>query len=240
MPTGVYKRKKRIKIKCLICGRKVYTSPAFIKRERKYCSNKCKGIGHRVRRPKRKCSMCGKTFIRRRNLRGKNSFCSQKCYWDFRKLKKGTSNPNWKGGYSKCSICGEALTRYKKNTKCKECHLKTYIISFETRNKMSLSRLKEKNPNWRGGIQYEPYSAEFNDTLKELIRQRDGYKCQMCGVSQMECIKKLSIHHIDYNKLNSNPKNLISLCEGCHTKTHYKQNYWRKYFNELIVDSVYN
>ena len=36
---------------------------------------------------------------------------------------------------------------------------------------------------------------------------------------QREFRDKLSVHHVDYNKQNSVPDNLISLCRGCHIKT---------------------
>lgn len=84
--------------------------------------------------------------------------------------------------------------------------------------------------NWQGGISKEPYPFDFTDELKELIRKRDNYKCQICGCPQAENIHKLSIHHKDYNKDNLNPENLLSLCKSCHTKTNFKREYWIEYF----------
>ena len=43
-------------------------------------------------------------------------------------------------------------------------------------------------------------------------------------------IMKLKRNHIDYDKLNCNPDNLISLCNSCHSKTNYNRNYWINYF----------
>lgn len=39
------------------------------------------------------------------------------------------------------------------------------------------------------------------------------------------------VHHIDYNKLNCNPNNLITLCKSCHMKTNFNREYWLDYFN---------
>lgn len=88
----------------------------------------------------------------------------------------------------------------------------------------------DNNPNWQGGISFEPYGIEFNEDLKEVIRNRDRRKCQMCKKTELENQEKLSIHHIDYNKQNNNPNNLITLCRKCHLKTNHNRDYWINYF----------
>jgi len=75
----------------------------------------------------------------------------------------------------------------------------------------------EKCYLWRGGC-YEPYSEDFNEELKEQIRDRDNYTCQLCGIPECECVEKLHVHHRDNNKKNDEPYNLISLCRSCHSK----------------------
>jgi len=105
----------------------------------------------------------------------------------------------------------------------------------ETRMRMSKSHTGEKNPNWQGGISFNPYPTEWVDLLKESIRQRDNYVCQMCGTHQDELkswSKKLDVHHIDYDKDNCDPKNLITLCRNCHIKTNGNREYWKKCFNK--------
>lgn len=98
----------------------------------------------------------------------------------------------------------------------------------------------EKNGNWLGGKSFEPYGLEFNNNLKEQIRQRDGYRCQECFRHQNELHSKfgkrykLIIHHIDYNKQNNNLDNLISLCRNCHNQTNYSRDDWMKYFKEQV------
>lgn len=86
----------------------------------------------------------------------------------------------------------------------------------------------ENNPNWRGGISKEPYSYDFH-RISKLIRKRDNYICQ-------ECLKKITmkgflcVHHIDYNKHNNAPTNLISLCRNCHSITQVNKEFWIKRF----------
>ena len=69
--------------------------------------------------------------------------------------------------------------------------------------------------------------------LRLAIRTRDDFVCAICGRSEDE-VGILSIHHIDYDKKNSNPKNLISLCRSCHLKTNHNRKYWENYFLSLI------
>ena len=87
---------------------------------------------------------------------------------------------------------------------------------------------KEKNWNWKSGISYEPYGFEFNEELKKLIRKRDNSKCQICGKYGKD------VHHIDYNKKNNDPKNLITLCHKCHSKTGHNRKIWLHYFKEML------
>ena len=103
----------------------------------------------------------------------------------------------------------------------------------KAKEKMRFAHLGEKAPNWKGGKSFEPYTPEFNRQLKELIRQRDDYKCQKCGMPEIENIEKLSIHHIDYNKENCLPNNLIALCKICNSKVNFNRDYWTEYFKKI-------
>jgi hypothetical protein len=83
----------------------------------------------------------------------------------------------------------------------------------------------EKSYLWRGGVSFEPYSTDWTKTLKRSIRERDNYICQLCSQYGNE------VHHIDYNKKNCNPRNLITLCSKCHRRTNFERDYWIRYFN---------
>jgi len=107
----------------------------------------------------------------------------------------------------------------------------------EIREKMSANHADvsgSNNPNWQGGINNLPYGWKFNDKLKYQIRKRDDFTCQFPACGKKENSKAHSIHHIDYDKLNNNPKNLISLCNPCHMKTGYNREYWKEYFSQKI------
>ena len=123
---------------------------------------------------------------------------------------------------------GKKRPEHKLNCKCCFCIIKR----GEYRGKL--------NHAWKGGISSEPYTEEFTGKLKEIIRKRDNYTCQNCGLTNKDNVKiykeNLTVHHIDYNKKNSKENNLISLCKGCHTKSNGNRKYWTKHLQEIIND----
>ena len=92
------------------------------------------------------------------------------------------------------------------------------IIGFKKGNKLG----------WKGGISFEPYSIDWTETLKRVIRERDKYLCKVCN------LYGYCVHHIDYDKKNCNLNNLITLCNSCHTRTNHNRNYWKNYFGKEI------
>ena len=132
-----------------------------------------------------------------------------------------------------------------------DCHRMVYGASDETRQILSKARKGKKlseqqiermriafrgagNPSWRGGLSFEPYTKEFNDQMKWLIRVRDAFTCQFCGMPERENGRALSTHHIDYDKKNTFPNNLICLCDVCHPSVNKNREYWTVYFRDLL------
>ncbi len=109
--------------------------------------------------------------------------------------------------------------------------------SEETKKKQSENRKGNKNPNWNDGSSFEPYAPEFNKEKKQQILERDNYICQnpQCNLEEN---MDLHIHHIDYDKKNNNPENLITLCSSCHTKTNgkKKRQYYTEYYQNIIKE----
>ena len=111
--------------------------------------------------------------------------------------------------------------------------------SEETRARLSVA-LKGRytgsdNGNWLGGIGNFPYAFSFNEVLKEEVRVRDGHRCQLCGVLQIECLERLPVHHIDYDKKNSDPANLLTLCKRCNARVNGNRRYWKALFQVKMI-----
>ncbi|MEK7664220.1 MAG: HNH endonuclease signature motif containing protein [Patescibacteria group bacterium] len=113
----------------------------------------------------------------------------------------------------------------------------------ETKEKISRSRkgkpawnkgiFGKKSHTWKGGLSFEPYSSDWTRFLKRSIRERDQFTCQICSRKQGEEERAaFHVHHINYNKKDCRPNNLVTLCQYCHIKTNFNRNYWEKYFYE--------
>jgi len=58
----------------------------------------------------------------------------------------------------------------------------------------------------------------FTMCLRGQIRERDGERCVVCSAENGPW--KLVVHHIDQDRSNNDPTNLITLCRSCHNRGH--------------------
>jgi hypothetical protein len=152
------------------------------------------------------CPYCITMFTVTDRNKKEQKYCSRKCYSAVISLQmKGSRNPTLGKGHNEIA-----------KAKMRQNHYDSSGVN---------------NGRWLGGKSFEPYNPIFNKRLKEMIRKRDNYECQICSTKQNG--RKLNIHHIDYDKQNNIPPNLASLCDSCHTKTNTKRKYWIEYFNNI-------
>ena len=118
--------------------------------------------------------------------------------------------------------------------------------SEEVKKKMGESHIGlhagEKNPNWKGGISFEPYCIKFNNALKEEIRDKFGRKCFLCPKTEEENGRKLDVHHVDYNKeqgCNGVRWLLVPLCISCNTIANFNREYWQDFITEKLRQEGY-
>ena len=60
------------------------------------------------------------------------------------------------------------------------------------------------------------YGPEWAAELREDILARDGHRCRRCGTAE----GMLQVHHVDRDKSNTHPSNLLTLCAACHLAFH--------------------
>jgi len=252
MNTDIYKNEGKHPVPCSFCGRTINKHLWQIKKNKNnFCSPKCwseyrkewargKFIGeknpqYRGGKISINCFICGKLTLicQSRFKKYMHHFCSPSCYYEWRRgySRKFKEKISWK--YN-CEICGK---EYEPQHTHKNRNHKHHVCSFECYAILrSKTYFGENHYNWQGGKSYEPYSKDFAPHLKEFIRNRDYRQCKMCG--KIEDNGKLDVHHIDYDKNNCHPDNLISLCHDCHVKTNYNREYWIEYFQKFMTNRL--
>jgi hypothetical protein len=95
---------------------------------------------------------------------------------------------------------------------------------------------------WMGSVKYydgPQYCEKWTPELRERVRAWFGYRCVECGTPQNG--KKLSIHHVWFNKklcCDDSPRSLVALCASCHSKTSNlpgsKRNESSRHFQDII------
>jgi hypothetical protein len=200
---------------CVICNEPFqnHISPSEIKEGKgKVCSKECKNKYQRIlnrRGFNKNCIICGKEFYCRpsENIKKgyEKKFCSKECF-----------NKNPKSEYTRLKM-SNSLKKVK--------HTK------EWNNKVRLTKIGDKNPMWNNGSSFFPYPQDWKHHLRESIRIRDNHTCQICNKKQEN--KLFAVHHIDYNKNNCCPENLITLCNSCHSGTNSNRKYWEEKLKNL-------
>jgi hypothetical protein len=240
--TGKKRETTKTLSRCEICGGDVWAYPAYRQKGRgRFCSRNCyykwrssdaySGPANpKWKRIKKICEFCQGGFWAKASKvkRGQGRFCSVGCYaqWQSKNI-RGEVHPNWSRKEYQCDQCGKTMS-------LSPCQIKAANNHFCSDDCLRAWRTDyfagAKHPQWLGGISKYGYSHRFDGELKDLIRARDGYKCQICGVGQHELDRALDVHHIDYNKLNDRPENLVALCHVCHVKTNFGRKGWRDKF----------
>lgn len=248
-----------ITINCLTCGKEFRVFPYEVKRGTKFCSVECyykSSIKHQTWEEKYGVERSKKMKINLSEMRkGElNPFYGGHHTEEFKRQKSEAYKDRLFSKETRKKI-SEAKKGEKKSEECKAklraLYLdKTYeeLHGIEMANQIKAKQSKasegssnpmygmrkEQSPNWQGGISFEPYTYDFNDRFKEIIRKRDNYCCIICNKLQEDYL--LHVHHIDYDKTNSFPQNCVSLCRGCHGRTGINRQHWKGFFQSVLKE----
>lgn len=61
------------------------------------------------------------------------------------------------------------------------------------------------------------YYVKGQNSISRFYELKEKSNCYFCGEDN---IKTLKVHHIDRNRKNNKPRNLIVFCGSCHGKLH--------------------
>lgn len=103
-----------------------------------------------------------------------------------------------------CPVCSSPIKNYRENTTCSVSCANTYFRSGPS------------NSNWKDSAY-----------VTTCFHNHDK-KCVVCGEDRI-----VEVHHLDENRDNNEPSNLIPLCP-----THHR--YWHSRFKYLIEQAVLN
>lgn len=216
---------------------------------RTYSADKYPNFGmrnkHHTSRTKKKMSisLTGHTYLawskgltketdERVKMRGKKTSVGLKKYFN-------AGGTTWSKGLTKET--DSRLARLSQKLKGRRGHVCwTKGLTKETDERIMRMSIKNKGHErtrtgresnlWHGGISFGKYGHEFNDRLKNSTRKRYKYVCQSCGDSGN------AVHHLDYDKKNNYPENLIVLCARCNVKVNWNRDYWARYFR--LINSL--
>lgn len=221
---------------CEVCSKEFYITRAkTMGGKGRFCSNECRcialsGENHpNWRGTNCACEVCGKEFYMNpaHIKRGQGRFCSRKCMGI---AYSGENGPCWKGPNCTCEVCG------------KEFYAKPSWIAkgrgrFCSHKCRAIAMSGENSPCWRGGIRFLLYPPEFNEVLKEQVREGQNHQCFICQLPDKNR-KTLAVHHIDYDKVNNDPGNLVALCSSCHGATGTNREYWTAHLRKQTAQHV--
>lgn len=226
-----FKTKKSTKIyikNCDTCG-KLFTGHSP---QSRFCRNNiCSHVGKVSKIHIKNCEVCGELFTSRQphGKSCKKNGCMKKAPYIGKSSKIYIKN---------CEVCGELfISRQPNILSCSDdCEISRIKIRYQQyrqkyknnkneKNKNTISEcerrvinkveeLIEKATDTRNWSEIDYFNiGGFNDKLKDMVKDRDDYRCQICGFESF-----LEVHHIVPRKFGGSHslENLITLCTSCH------------------------
>jgi hypothetical protein len=158
---------------------------------------------------KRSCRYCQVPFDARLSevARGNGHFCSCRCVSLYIKLRRDQARTT--------------------NVTCAYCHKRFYKVLSKQRKSHSglffCCRLHKDEAQRIGGIKeiQPPHygTGNWSRTYRNIAFRNHPPECKYCGYSRYQGV--LEVHHIDENRDNNDPSNLVIVCPTCHVEQHF-------------------
>jgi len=201
---------------------------------------------------KKNCLKCNTSFFKKDNegtrYWAKRRYCSATCSAIHRRVGYYIRSPEHRKKMSVSLLknkkhCLNGSIRFKELNRLKKGKQLEEIYGKEraTEIRKSLIKYGDKNNNWIDGRSYYPYAPNFNRLLKKKVKDRDGWVCINCDISDSFERKKdplgrgLTIHHIDYDKFNNEINNLVTVCRSCNSKANKNREKWIKKYKSYLL-----
>lgn len=185
------KRPRRI---CIICKAQFIRIPSM---HQTTCSRRC-GWKLERRRVRRICKQCHKSFVLPQSTANKQgTFCSTKCWQKSRQIQRP------------CGYCRQFFHQRRGDRPRRFCS-KGCVVA---------SRGGPLNPAWRGNRRHSRGPDWKEQATK--TRERDNYKCQVCGRQHGKGEELPSVDHVIPYRLGGTNvlANLLTVCRfPCHAR----------------------
>lgn len=158
------------------------------------------------------CDNCKKDFLCKTNRERKNHFCTHGCYSDW--LKNGN-------GSSSKTVFKKGHIGYNRGKKLSE-ETKRKISKYQ---KTRFHETGELSTRWRGGVIHRKgyvfiYKPDHPNACKQYISE---HRLVVEGIIGRVLDKSEVVHHIDGDKKNNSPSNLMLFPnESEHQKHHWR------------------
>lgn len=221
------------------------SSGTFVKRHNSFIEmDKCKKCGHPYLTSKyrpseycdRSCSLSEREFSDETRTKMSKAWESRAPVSEETRLKQSIVRKGKLVGY-KNGMYGKTHTDAVKSSISKRTRGNKFRLgvlhSEDTKKLLSKLNTGCLNANWKGGISCEPYCFEWSfKEYKDFIKERDKNTCLNSCCQKVD--SKLRIHHIDYNKKNCHPSNLITVCSSCNSRANKDRDWHTAWYRAIL------
>lgn len=190
-------------VACGACGKTVVLrySDMLLKEQGKaskvYCNKKCFHAGKVL--PVPLCTLCGKKCRAR-----KNKYCSSVCAHKAKRKHLGAR--------VECPCCKEIFIQKTRATRTCSTQCSAKYRKMISSDPINIRRMA-----------YYSYCGQAK-AMMALVAERENGFCAICSaatVFKADGGRAHEVHHIDSNKENNAPGNLLYLCKSCHSTAHH-------------------